>query len=104
MKSILHSMQLGFGDFFVTHRGYMQDRQMSFPRETVSTFGLLLADRIIGPFSLEIQYIKAIRTLVPTARESQLPVYLSSAVTSFLTSGASPAAPFMLVGAHPLQY
>ena len=72
MTSSLHSLQLGFGDFFVTHRGYMQDKQMSFPRETVSTFGLLLADRIIGPFSLEIQYIKAIRTLVPTARESTL--------------------------------
>ena len=49
----------------------MQDHQMSFPRKAVSTFGLLLADRISGPFALEMQYIKAVRTLV-TKRESKI--------------------------------
>lgn len=42
----------------------MQDHQMSFPRQSLYTFGLLLADRLIGPFTLEIQYIKVVRTLV----------------------------------------
>lgn len=57
------NIQLPFGDFFVTHRGYMQDHTFSFPRSSVSTFGLLLADKIDGAFELEIQHIKAIRTL-----------------------------------------
>ena len=45
---------------------------MSFPREKLSTFGLLLADRVDGPFELELQYIKAVRTLLPTP-ESSIP-------------------------------
>lgn len=72
ITSIFQSiLQVPFGQFFLTHRGYMQDHQMSFPRKTVSTLGLLLADRISGPFALEVQYIKAVRTLV-TRRESKI--------------------------------
>ena len=56
-------LQLPFKDFFVTHRGYMQDTEFSFPRATVATVGILLADRVQGPFQLEIQYIKAVRRI-----------------------------------------
>lgn len=48
----------------------MQDHQMSFPRRSVYTFGLVLADRVNGPFQLEIQYIKAVRSLVHYKSES----------------------------------
>ena len=44
---------------------------MTFPRKGVSTFGLLLADRVNGSFVLEIQYIKAVKTLI-TRPESHL--------------------------------
>ncbi|XP_065832761.1 complex I intermediate-associated protein 30, mitochondrial-like [Oscarella lobularis] len=54
-------IQVDFSDFVLTNRGYLQDHQMSFSREKVRTIGLLLADRINGPFHLELDYIKAIQ-------------------------------------------
>jgi len=39
----------------------MQDVELQFSRERVTTFGILLVDRINGPFSLEIEHIKAVR-------------------------------------------
>ncbi len=56
-------MQLMFADFFVTSAGYMQDHQFKFNRRNFNTFGLLLADRVVGQFELEIKYIKAVRRL-----------------------------------------
>ncbi len=64
-------MQLPFSEFFLTHRGYVQDNPFSFPRQKVSTFGLLLADRVNGAFVLELQHIKAVKMLLPTL-ESEL--------------------------------
>ena len=81
MMSLLHShlhmyshnththTQLPFSEFFLTHRGYMQDKPFSFPRSEMGTFGILLADRVCGPFRLEIQHIKAVRNLL-TSSES----------------------------------
>lgn len=59
--------QLHFGDFFVTHRGYMQDTPFAFARKNLSTFGILLADRVDGEFRLEIKHIKAVRRLIATS-------------------------------------
>jgi hypothetical protein len=59
----INELQIPFDSFFITNRGYMQDHQMSFSRQAVTTMGLLLADRTNGPFSLEIQHIKAVRIL-----------------------------------------
>ncbi len=39
----------------------MQDNDFSFPRATVATVGVLLADRVQGQFKLELQHIKAVR-------------------------------------------
>lgn len=55
---------LNFHDFFVTHRGYMQDAPFSFPRKNLHTFGILLADRVDGEFRLEIKHIKAVRRIL----------------------------------------
>ncbi len=41
----------------------MQDHQFKFNRRNFNTFGLLLADRVVGQFELEIKYIKAVRRL-----------------------------------------
>ena len=48
----------------------MQDRPFSFPQSEMGTFGLLLADRVCGPFRLEIQYIKAVRNLLTSSESS----------------------------------
>ena len=42
----------------------MQDSAISFSRKNLSTFGILLADRVNGEFQLEIKYIKAVRRLL----------------------------------------
>ena len=41
----------------------MQDTQTQLPRASVSTVGLLLADKVTGPFELELQIVKAVRRL-----------------------------------------
>ena len=48
----------------------MQDNKFSFPRSEMGTFGILLADRVCGPFRLEIQYIKAVRNLLSSGESS----------------------------------
>lgn len=70
MASVYSPLQLPFGDFFLVNRGYLQDHQMSFPRQSVYTFGLVLMDRVNGPFQLEIQHIKAVHSMVHYKRES----------------------------------
>ena len=60
-------LQLPFRDFFLVNRGYMQDNQMSFPSQSVYTFGLVLADRVNGPFHLEIQCIRVGYSLIHTS-------------------------------------
>lgn len=39
----------------------MQDTQTLLPRASISNVGLLLADKVTGPFQLELQTIKAVR-------------------------------------------
>ena len=41
----------------------MQDTQTLLPRSSISTVGLLLADKVTGPFELEVQVIKAVRRM-----------------------------------------
>ena len=55
--------QLPFSEFVLTNRGYMQDHQILLPRASISTVGLLLADKVIGPFELELQFIKVVRRM-----------------------------------------
>ena len=50
----------------------MQDYTFNFPRNKIAALGLLLADRVNGPFRLEIQYIKAVKSLFTTS-ESIMP-------------------------------
>ncbi len=71
MHVCLSTLQLPFSEFFLTHRGYVQDNPFSFPRQRVNTLGLLLADRVTGPFILEIQHIKAVKMLLASP-ESEL--------------------------------
>ena len=63
------SFQLPFSEFFLTNRGYMQDAQTLLPRASVNTVGLLLADKVTGPFELELQAVKVVRRL--TTRTEQ---------------------------------
>ena len=60
---MLHCPQLPFSEFVLTNRGYMQDHLTLLPRASVSTVGLLLADKVIGPFELELQEIKVVRRM-----------------------------------------
>ncbi len=50
-------MQIPFSKFFLTSKGRIQDKQEPMPRDRVSTFGISVADKINGPFRLEIDYI-----------------------------------------------
>lgn len=54
------SLQLPFSEFFLTNRGYMQDHQTLLPTASISTVGLLLADKVAGPFELELQSITVV--------------------------------------------
>ena len=53
----------------------MQDSPFSFPQSSVETFGLLMADKVNGPFELEIQHIKAVRSLVAPLYDSRGPLF-----------------------------
>jgi len=53
--------QIPFHNFVVTDSGYLQDFEFPFNTERVTSFGILLGDRINGPFTLEIEHIKAVR-------------------------------------------
>ena len=48
----------------MTSAGYMQDHKFPFNRRNFNTFGLLLADRVVGEFELEIKYIRVVRRLL----------------------------------------
>ena len=47
--------------FILTHRGSLQDKQVSFDADEVTNVGITLMDRVNGPFSLEISEIELIR-------------------------------------------
>jgi len=70
LPSFLPSQKLLFGEFFVTSAGYMQDRPFPFNRRNFNTFGILLGDRVVGEFELEIKYIRAVRRLLEIPEET----------------------------------
>ena len=45
----------------------MQDSAFAFARKNLSTFGILLADRVDGEFQLEIKHIKVVRRFMATS-------------------------------------
>jgi NADH dehydrogenase [ubiquinone] 1 alpha subcomplex assembly factor 1 len=55
-------IRLPFQDFLLTHLGFVQNIQKTFSKARVTHFGLLLADRLDGPFCLDIRSISAHRS------------------------------------------
>ncbi|KNC82208.1 hypothetical protein SARC_05506 [Sphaeroforma arctica JP610] len=53
------TVRLPLRDFALTFRGFMQNHQVVLNASNVRTIGFLLADRLDGPFNLEIDYINA---------------------------------------------
>lgn len=51
------SIQIPFSKFYLSHRGRIQDTQGHLPLNIVNSFGITLADRVEGPFCLEIDYV-----------------------------------------------
>ena len=54
------TVTLPFKDFLFTSRGYIQDKEYFFATSLIKTIGILLTDRIDGPFRLEIDSICAV--------------------------------------------
>lgn len=49
--------KIPFTKFFLTHKGYIQDKQWEPQTAAISSFGISLMDDVDGPFHLEIDYI-----------------------------------------------
>lgn len=58
------TIKIPFDSFFLTHRGYLQDDQYLLNAAKIKTIGILLSDRMEGPFSLEIGHIQAVSSQV----------------------------------------
>ncbi|ORX95575.1 NADH:ubiquinone oxidoreductase complex I intermediate-associated protein 30 [Basidiobolus meristosporus CBS 931.73] len=56
------TVMIPFRDFILTNNGIIQNRQVNMYREKVKNFGFSIIDRQEGPFSLEIDWIKAMNT------------------------------------------
>ena len=54
-----------FSKFILTHRGAIQDKQTPFDREEVINFSITLADRVNGPFNLEIAKVGLLKQNLP---------------------------------------
>lgn len=50
-------VKIPFSKFFLSHRGYAQDKQAPIPQSRITNFGITCADKVQGPFYLEIDYI-----------------------------------------------
>ena len=61
MRELGSKLMLPFSEFFQTNYGYIQDQEILLPTASISTFGLTLVDKVIGPFELEMQHITAVR-------------------------------------------
>ncbi|CAG8450590.1 793_t:CDS:2 [Ambispora gerdemannii] len=55
-------VMIPFEDFILTNHGVIQTPQILMMRERINTIGFSVLDRKTGPFSLEIDYIKAMNT------------------------------------------
>ncbi|EDV23761.1 uncharacterized protein TRIADDRAFT_57282 [Trichoplax adhaerens] len=64
------SVRIPFSNFFLANSGYMQDKDadISYAIARIRTIGLLLADRVDGPFQLEIDNIKVVRSAMHITR------------------------------------
>jgi len=49
--------KIPFSKFFFTSKGKVQDRQGPVPQTQIGSFGITMAERVPGPFCLEIDYI-----------------------------------------------
>ena len=56
----IQTVQLPFVDFLLTSLGYVQNEQTELNTRSVKSLGFLLADKIDGPFKLEIRSVRAI--------------------------------------------
>jgi NADH dehydrogenase [ubiquinone] 1 alpha subcomplex assembly factor 1 len=56
----MQTVQLPFVDFLLTSLGYVQNEQTELNTRSVKSLGVLLADKIDGPFKLEIRSVRAI--------------------------------------------
>lgn len=52
--------QIPFSNFALLYHGAFQDEQVPIYKEQISSIGITLADRMPGPFHLEIDYIGAL--------------------------------------------
>ncbi|KAK4512820.1 uncharacterized protein ATC70_003528 [Mucor velutinosus] len=56
------TVMIPFKDFILTNNGMIQEDQIEMFRQKVKTVGISLMDRQEGPFSIEIDWIKAMNT------------------------------------------
>ena len=52
--------QIPFSEFLLTNMGFVQNEQTLLNKGSIVNFGVLLADRIDGPFCLDIRHVRAI--------------------------------------------
>ncbi|XP_044747090.1 complex I intermediate-associated protein 30, mitochondrial [Coccinella septempunctata] len=50
-------VRIPFSKFFLSSRGRIQDKQFAIDLSKISSFSITMADKVDGPFSLEIEYI-----------------------------------------------
>ncbi|KAI7900876.1 complex I intermediate-associated protein 30-domain-containing protein [Cokeromyces recurvatus] len=67
------TVMIPFRDFILTNNGIVQEDQIEMYREKVKTIGISIMDRQEGPFSLEIDWIKAMNTEFTEGDMDRLP-------------------------------